>query len=64
MVEKYWTMVIYVRMEIYKGIQKSVNHPSHVLNGINLEVIKGEILIILGASGAGKKLTSTYPGHT
>ena len=39
--------------EIYKEY-KIGKSPVHVLNGINLEVIKGEILIILGASGAGK----------
>ncbi len=39
--------------EIYKEY-KIGKSSVHVLNGINLEVAKGEILIILGASGAGK----------
>lgn len=39
--------------EIYKEY-KIGKSTVHVLNGINLKVTKGEILIILGASGAGK----------
>ncbi len=39
--------------EIYKEYE-ICKSSVHVLNGINLEVKKGEILIILGASGAGK----------
>ncbi|MCP4270185.1 MAG: ABC transporter ATP-binding protein [Candidatus Brocadiaceae bacterium] len=39
--------------EIYKEY-KVGKSSVHVLNGIDLEVSKGEILIILGASGAGK----------
>ena len=34
--------------------------PLHVLKGINLEIEKGELVAIMGASGSGKSTCSTF----
>ena len=35
-------------------LKKSVNEETHALNGVNLEVNKGEVVTIIGPSGSGK----------
>ena len=36
-----------------KGLKKAFGH-NHVLNGVDVEVHKGEVIVVLGPSGCGK----------
>ncbi|MBW1855989.1 MAG: ATP-binding cassette domain-containing protein, partial [Deltaproteobacteria bacterium] len=41
--------------DLHKSFQSPGNHnPIHVLKGINLEMVQGETVAILGQSGSGK----------
>jgi len=44
---------ILVATNIYKTY-KSKNIQVHAVNGVNLEITKGNIIVILGKSGSGK----------
>ena len=49
-----------------EGINKTYFNgaPLHVLKGIDLDIEKGEMVSIMGASGSGKIHTAEYLGNT